>query len=195
MKLRGPIFFAAGLVPALAAGWLAFPRLLYRRVEQPLSFSHKVHVGEKGGMACSDCHSLGADGRFTGIPRLEKCASCHAQAVGETAAEKRFVEEYVSKGREVPWLVYSRQPENVHFPHAEHVGRGKMACETCHGGHGSTEALRPYQVNRISGYSRDIWGPSLARVGRRSFEGMKMTDCIRCHEGHGRRSSCLACHK
>ena len=195
MKIRGPLFFLAGLAPALGAGWLAFPSLLYRRVEQPLSFSHRTHAGEKGGMACSDCHSIGADGRFAGIPRLEKCVGCHAQAVGTTSAEKLFVDEYVAKGKEVPWLVYSRQPENVYFPHADHVAKGKLGCETCHGPHGSTDRLRPFEVNRISGYSRDIWGPSIARVGRRSWEGMKMTDCIRCHEGRNRSTSCLACHK
>ena len=188
--------FVAGLAPALAVGWFGFPRLLYKQVEQPLSFSHKVHTGEKGGMGCADCHSLGADGRFTGIPRLEKCAGCHAQAIGTTPAEKRFVDDYVAKGREVDWLVYARQPDNVYFSHAVHLsGKDKVACERCHGPHGTTDTLRAWQVNRISGYSRDIWGPKIARVGRRPWEGMTMNDCIECHEKQGRDSSCLACHK
>ena len=186
--------FVAGLTPALVVGWLGFPRLLYKRVEQPLSFSHKVHTGEKGGMACADCHALGPDGRFTGIPRLEKCAGCHAQPIGTTADEKRFVDDYLNKGQEVPWLVYSRQPDNVHFPHAVHIGK-KVPCERCHGPHGTTDMLRAWQVNRISGYSRDIWGPRITRAFRRPWEGMKMNDCIRCHAERGQSSSCLACHK
>jgi hypothetical protein len=187
--------FVAGLAPALAAGWLGFPRLLYKQVEQPLSFSHKVHTGEKGGMACADCHSLGTDGRFSGIPRLEKCAGCHAQPIGATDGEKKFVDSFVATGREVPWLVYARQPDNVHFPHAVHMAGNAVACERCHGPHAATDTLRTWQVNRISGYSRDIWGPRIARVGRRPWEGMKMNDCIECHEERGRASSCLACHK
>ena len=190
------VAFAAGLAPALAVGWFGFPRLLYKQAEQPLSFSHKVHTGEKGGMACADCHSLGPDGRFTGIPRLEKCAGCHSAPVGTTAAEKKFVDDYVAKGREVDWLVYARQPDNVYFSHAVHLsGKDKVACERCHGPHGTTDTLRAWQVNRISGYSRDIWGPNIARIGRRPWEGMTMNDCIQCHEKQGRDSSCLACHK
>ena len=190
------VAFAAGLAPALAVGWFGFPRLLYKQVEQPLSFSHKVHTGEKGGMGCADCHSLGPDGRFTGIPRLEKCAGCHSAPVGSTTAEKKFVDDYVAKGREVDWLVYARQPDNVYFSHAVHLsGKEKVACERCHGPHGATDTLRTWQVNRISGYSRDIWGPNIARIGRRPWEGMTMNDCIQCHEKQGRDSSCLACHK
>ena len=188
------VAFVFGLVPALAVGWLGFPRLLYTKVEQPLSFSHKVHAGEKAGMACADCHSVGSDGRFAGIPKLEKCAGCHSAAIGETPNEKRFVADYVEKGREIDWLVYARQPENVHFSHAVHTA-AKVACERCHGAHGTTDTLRPWQVNRISGYSRDIWGPRIARVGLKQGEGMKMNDCIRCHREAGRESSCLACHK
>ena len=50
-------------------------------------------------------------------------------------------------------------------------------------------------MNRLSGYSRDIWGPSIARVGRKDWQGMKMSDCIQCHRAGGRESACLDCHK
>ncbi len=86
--------------------------------------------------------------------------------------------------RPIPWRVYARQPDNVHFPHAVHVKRAGLACARCHGPHGTTDALRPFEQNRVSGYSRD--------VGR----GMKMSDCEDCHARHGRaHTSCLACHR
>ena len=47
---RGSLFFAAGLLAALAAGWVAFPRVLYVRQAQPLEFRHKTHA-EKSGSA------------------------------------------------------------------------------------------------------------------------------------------------
>jgi hypothetical protein len=194
VKLRIPIAFAAGLVPALAAGWLAFPRLLYKSEPQPVSFSHKVHA-EKASMACADCHALEADGRFSGLPRLEKCAGCHAQPAGDTAEEKRFVADYVTPGREPAWRVAARQPENVHFPHAAHMALAKLPCERCHGAQGSADTPRAFAVNRVSGESRGVWGPRIARVCLRPGEGMKMTDCIDCHEERGRDTSCLACHK
>ena len=195
MPNRGWMTFVVGLGSALALGWVAFPRLQYRTVEQPLQFSHKVHTSEAVGMTCEDCHSLGEDGRFTGLPSMAACEPCHTEPQGTTAEEKRFVDEYVTKGREVAWLVYARQPENVYFSHAPHVGLAGLECARCHGPHGGTDKLRPYQENRLSSYSRDIWGPSPTRLRRAEWEGMKMTDCSTCHDAHGVRQSCLTCHK
>ena len=68
-----------------------------------------------------------------------------------------------------------------------HVKRGKLTCESCHGAQGSTDKLRRYQVDRISGYSRDIWGGQ----GR----PMTMDDCVDCHRESKLEHSCLDCHK
>jgi len=108
--------------------------------------------------------------------------------MGTTQAEKNFIDGYVTPNREPPWKVYSRQPENVFFSHIAHVKLGRMKCETCHGGEGATDKLRPYQQDRISGYSRDIWGSAAAK-------GMKMDDCVDCHRQRGLEHSCLDCHK
>ena len=110
---RTAIFVLAGMAAALATGWYAFPRALYRSAPQPFQFSHRVHTGEQAGMKCEDCHTLRADGTFTGIPQLEKCSGCHSAPMGTTADEKLFVERYVNANREVPWMVYSRQPDNA----------------------------------------------------------------------------------
>jgi menaquinone reductase, multiheme cytochrome c subunit len=180
----------------LIVGWFVFPYMLYERIEQPLQFSHKVHTGDQGGMSCTDCHEVKADGRFTGIPPLEKCATCHGSTIGASAQEKLLVDEYVSKNREIPWLVYARQPENVYFSHASHIKLGGIDCKQCHGDHGSTDNLRPYERNRLSGYSRDIWGSSISRLARKaSWDGKKMDDCIGCHEQRNVSNTCLKCHK
>jgi hypothetical protein len=196
MQVRTTALFVTGFAAMLAAGWAGLPAVLYTKTAQPLDFNHRVHTAkDKGAMACQDCHAIRADGSFAGIPRTESCAACHAEPVGATENEKRFVAEYVKPNREVPWLVYSRQPVNARFSHAIHVTRGKLACETCHGDHGSTEKLRVYQQNRISGYSRDIWGGNLARIGLKPGEGMKMTDCESCHHSRGVEAGCLGCHQ
>ncbi|MCZ2073935.1 MAG: cytochrome c3 family protein [Bryobacteraceae bacterium] len=195
MKHSGKIAFAAGLLLALHLGWRQFPDVLYSKADQPLQFSHKVHV-EDSGMSCEDCHFVRDDGRFTGIPPIAKCAECHAEPLGATPHEKVLVEKYVATLTEIPWRVYSRQPDNVYFPHAAHVKTAKLACESCHGEHGKTENLRPYEQNRISGYSRDIWGPSISRISLKGERlGMKMDDCIDCHTEKKLRHSCLDCHK
>jgi hypothetical protein len=195
MKHRGKIFFFAGFAASLSAGWYGFPKALYERSPQPLAFSHQTHTGEKVGMKCEDCHGFRADGTFAGIPGVENCAGCHAEPVTESADEKILVEKYVKPNREIPWLVYFRQPENVFFNHASHVTLAKLACEECHGNHGKTATLRPFERNRISGYSRDIWGPSMARISTARRPGMKMDDCSQCHREQGRESACLDCHK
>ncbi len=179
MSRRTLGFFVAGLVLALAGGWLGFPRLLFARAEQPLRFSHKTHAAVASG--CADCHPIGEDGRFAGIPRVDTCATCHAEPQGQSPDEKRLVEEYVKPGREIPWLVYSRQPDNVRFPHAVHVKRAGIACERCHGAHGESDALPALETNRITGYSRDL---------------TTMSDCESCHARKlPGRTACLACHK
>ena len=193
MTFRGTACVLAGFLGALGAGWIAFPRALYRSEPQPLAFSHAAHAG--AGMSCGDCHAFHADGRFSGIPTVARCAECHAAPIGETAEEKRLVDEFVTPGREIPWKVYSRQPDHVFFSHATHVKGGGLACEECHGPHGRGETLPAYESNRLSGYSRSIWGHSLARFARESWEGKKMTDCSDCHRRRGVEEGCLDCHR
>ncbi len=177
--IRGAVSFSAGLVVALAAGWLAFPRAVYREIPQPVQFSHHVHA-DKAGMKCEDCHSLNAEGTFSGVPQADKCSGCHSAPMGNTAAEKILIERYLANNREVPWTVYGRQPANAFFPHAIHLKIGKLACEQCHREHGKTDGLRVAQVNRISGYGKNV---------------ISMSECEQCHREHAVKAACIDCHK
>lgn len=177
--MRAIVPFAAGVVAALAAGWVAFPRVIEQAQPQPVNFSHKVHA-EKAGTACQDCHSLRADGSFAGTPTLDKCSGCHAAAMGTTAAEKNFIDRYVTPNRQPRWRSYAGQPENVFFSHAAHLKLAGLQCEACHRPEGSTDGLRPVRLDRISGYSR---------------ETLSMDGCIACHRQKGLELSCLECHQ
>jgi hypothetical protein len=194
MSLRAISVFLVGMAVALFTGWQAFPRLLYRTERQPLMFSHKTHT-EKAGSTCNDCHFDA--GAFTGIPRAEKCGGCHAAPMTQSADEKILIDRYLAHNREVPWLVYARQPDNVRFSHATHTQLARLTCERCHGAHGRSTALRPLERNRISGYSRDIWGSSISRISWSPQErpGMKMDDCVACHRSRGIAVSCVGCHR
>ncbi|HLY16351.1 MAG TPA: menaquinone reductase multiheme cytochrome c subunit QrcA [Bryobacteraceae bacterium] len=178
---RGQILFLGGALAALVAGWGGFPAVLFQREPQPVAFSHKIHA-EKAGAKCDDCHFLRADGTFTGIPTLDKCSGCHAQPMGTTAEEKRFMDRYVTRNREIPWQVYTRQPENVYFSHVFHIKLAHLDCRQCHGRQGQSDALGPARVNRISAYS-----------GSPQFQNMDA--CENCHRQRGAANSCLACHK
>ena len=174
----------------LSLGWFIFPYALYERTAQPIQFSHKVHA-ETAGLTCDNCHLLKDDGRFSGIPPLAKCAECHADIIGNSPHEKKLVEEYIKPKREIPWLAYSHQPQNVFFSHASHIKLAHLPCEECHGKHGTSDSLPDYEQNRITGYSRDIAGRALFGVQH----GMTMNDCANCHTKHNIENTCLKCHK
>ncbi len=161
----GPItlFFILGLAASLVLGWVIFPQLLYSSKEQPIQFNHVLHneLVEDG---CESCHFFREDGTYSGVPKLAQCIDCHEEIQGESPEEEKFVTQYIEKDREVPWLVYSRQPDCVFFSHVAHVKMGKMDCVTCHGHIGESESLKTYQANRITG--RDIWGQNIAGLRR-----------------------------
>jgi hypothetical protein len=192
---RGHRWFFLGSVLALAAGWGAFPLALYRSEQQPLQFSHRTHTGESLGLECAYCHGFQDDGRFTGIPETARCIECHASMLGQTEEERLLVTEYTEPGRAIPWRIYARQPDNVWFPHAAHVLRAELPCSSCHGDHGESETLQPLETNRISGYSRNVWGPRIGGSFWGPPQGMKMDRCITCHEQQGRHDGCIACHR
>ena len=200
----GPIilFFLLGFAASLIVGWVVFPKLLYSQKRQPVEFNHALH-NEEVDDDCESCHFFREDGTYSGVPKLAQCIDCHEEVLGESPEEKKFVEEYVAKDREVPWLVYAKQPDCVFFSHVAHVKAGQMECVTCHGDIGESESLKPYEENRISTYSRDIWGKSMAGFTRNPEKRMKMDVCADCHRRENvnqgsvqtQRGGCFVCHK
>ena len=191
----GVLFFLIAFVVVFLSGWLLFPKLLYSKKEQPFNFNHDLHTSELG--SCDACHYLREDGSFSGIPKLDSCTECHEEEpLGETEDELIFCEEYVANEKEVPWLVYSKQPDCVFFSHAAHTEGAGMDCQTCHGNIGESEVSRPYEENRLTGYSRDIWGKNIWGIKKHSWDRMKMDDCAECHkEETGSQGACFQCHK
>lgn len=196
------LFFIVGLAASLIVGWVIFPKLLYSQKKQPFDFNHALH-NELVDNGCESCHFFREDGSYAGVPKLAQCVDCHEDVQGETEDEAVFVNEYVKPGREVPWLIYSRQPDCVFFSHAAHVKSGGMDCETCHGPIGESESLKPYEENRITGYSRDIWGKNIAGFKSHTWDRMKMDDCSECHVKNNvkqnsvqtAKGACFVCHK
>ena len=205
----GLIYFLVGLLPALFIGWILFPMALYSKQEQPINFSHELHldplvvdtiVGDTEQERCLYCHAFRADGTFTGIPKIESCMECHDDPeypLGESIDEEKLLKEYVAKEKEIPWLVYSRQPDNVYFSHIAMVKMGELACETCHGNHAKSDQLPVYQKNRLTGYSINIWGKHISGLKFHTWDRMKMDDCADCHTDMGfeENNACFVCHK
>ncbi len=151
------------------------PRLQYRTVEQPIQFNHKVH-SEAVGMTCDDCHPSVPTDASPAFP-ISTCAVPRRE--GEQrgrAAPRRALRRDGARGAVARPRAAAR--ERLLLPRAAH--RAKIACERCHGPHGESPRRAPVQENRLTWYSRDIWGPSPTRP-RGTWEGMKMTDCSSCH--------------
>ncbi|MDA8141225.1 MAG: cytochrome c3 family protein [Desulfobacteraceae bacterium] len=197
------LFFLIGFALSMVVGWGVFPTLLYSKKHQPFDFNHKQHlqIVDNG---CQSCHFFRTDGSFSGSPRLAQCVGCHNEMQGQSESEKAFFEQYVVQGREVPWLVYSRQPDCVFFSHAAHIHGAKLDCVTCHGHMAASENLKSYEQNRITGYSRDLWGRNISGLKHNSWDRMKMDDCAECHARYQvvhdssvqtGRDACFVCHK
>jgi hypothetical protein len=187
------VFFIIGVAVSLLIGWVIFPQLLYSQKQQPIDFSHSIHLDAVGD--CESCHYFRDDGSFSGIPGLSNCVECHEEAQSEHPEEIKMIENYIEPNKEIPWLVYSRQPDCVFFSHAAHVNMAELECKTCHGMKGESEHAAVYEENRITGYSRDIWGKNIAGLKSNTWDRMKMDDCAECHEEHGTNQACFVCHK
>ena len=208
-KRGGWLFFLAGLIGALIIGWVIFPMVLYSKQEQPVNFNHALHLnpdigieGETQQEQCRFCHRFREDGTFSGIPKNNTCTMCHDDPefpITKSPDEKKYLTEYVAEDKEVPWLIYSRQPDCVYFSHIAHVEMGEIGCETCHGDFAENKTLPVYEENRLTGYSRNIWGKRISGLywDKKPWDRMKMDDCAECHTEHGQEqnNACFVCHK
>lgn len=140
------------------------------RPEQPIKFSHIIHV-QKNKMDCQYCHWSVAKAAFAAIPEEQTCMGCH-QLIGgsneQSKAEINKLRDYWSKGEPIPWVKVHVMPQHVNFNHKRHVKAG-LNCQECHG-----------QV------------PNMATVERVS--SMKMGWCVSCHRERGTSIDCYTCH-
>jgi hypothetical protein len=98
--------------------------------EQPVSFSHKQHVGQLG-LDCRYCHTSVEETAFAGIPPTETCMGCHAQ-VSTEASTLTAVRESYENSQPLEWIRVNHLADFVYFNHSIHVQKG-IGCETCHG--------------------------------------------------------------
>lgn len=103
--------------------------------DQPVKFSHKVHVGENG-IDCMYCHTTVEQGKSAGIPATNLCMNCHIiirEGTNSGKFEIAKVVEANEKGTPIEWTRIHNLPDHVFFSHAVHVGSGKLDCAQCHG--------------------------------------------------------------
>lgn len=117
--------------------------------EQPIYFSHKIHVGENN-IDCQLCHSSAKYGKVSEIPSVNVCMNCHRsiseyngkymepgkdkafydaeiQKIYKAAGWDPATQSYTGKTEPIEWVRIHNMPDFVYFSHAQHVVAGEQA--------------------------------------------------------------------
>ena len=113
--------------------------------EQPIPYSHRLHVGELG-LDCRYCHSQVENQGHSNIPSSEICMNCHSQIKTDSPYIKKIKESYES-GVPIEWVKVHMLPDYAYFNHSRHVNSG-VSCVSCHGRVDQMEVVR--QVEPLS---------------------------------------------
>ncbi len=110
-------------------------RSLDYQPEQPVKFSHEVHVTQNQ-IDCMYCHHTATHSKSANIPSTDLCMNCHVVVREGTRSGKFEISKVVEaheEGRSIEWIRIHDLPDHVFFSHAQHVGAGKLDCAQCHG--------------------------------------------------------------
>lgn len=118
--------------------------------DQPVDFSHKVHVAQNN-IDCQYCHHTVNESKHAGFPSTDLCMNCHnVVRKGSRTGTEEIAKIYESQetGMPIRWIKVHNLPDHVFFSHAQHVAVGKIECQTCHGPVETMDQI--VQVNTLS---------------------------------------------
>lgn len=98
--------------------------------EQPIPYSHKLHVGELG-LDCRYCHANVETSYEAQVPPTQTCMGCHAVVRKDSPRLLRLRDSW-SSGQAVEWVRVHKLPDHVYFDHSVHLAVG-VGCVSCHG--------------------------------------------------------------
>ena len=134
---RLPLYLAlAGvLVPSTAVAfvWYYFsPRFtdVGYQPEQPVPYSHKLHVGELR-LDCRYCHASVENSSVANVPPTQACMNCH-QLVMRDSEKLKPIRDSAATGQPMRWVRVHKLPEYAYFNHRAHISAG-VGCVSCHG--------------------------------------------------------------
>lgn len=173
------------------------------RPEQPVPYSHKLHVGDLG-MDCRYCHTGVEQGPHAGVPPTQTCMNCHSQIWTESPKLLPVRQSWVT-GEPVPWVRIHKVPDFAYFDHSVHVS-ASIGCETCHGRvdqmievqqhaplsmqwcvdcHMEPERnLRPADKVTAMGYAEKLTEDEQLAIGRKIKEEKSISPPIHCSGCH-----------
>jgi len=92
--------------------------------EQPVPYSHAVHVGQLG-VDCRYCHNTVEETAHAAIPPTQTCMNCHKMVRANSEKLIPVFESY-SSGMPVEWIRVHDLPDYVYFDHSIHLKKGIM---------------------------------------------------------------------
>ncbi len=135
--------------------------------EQPIPFSHRIHVQEKN-ISCFMCHDGAVNSARAGIPPLETCMLCHSRIIIHHPEIEKLRAHYEA-GTPVEWKKVYDIPDFAYFNHSVHIFR-KIDCAQCHGNVSSMD-----RIERVQEF--------------------KMNFCVDCHKENKATTDCFTCHR
>jgi hypothetical protein len=154
-------------VVCVAAAQVPEPKIVRPAPQQPLPFSHKMHVA--AGLKCAGCHPMPDPGDFATLPATATCMACHT-AVKKESPHIAKLAEFHRDGKRIPWAPVYRIPDYVWFNHKKHIAVEGVTCQTCHG---------PVEQRDVLRREKDI----------------SMAGCMECHRAKGASNDCMLCHE
>lgn len=169
--IRGIIHFAIqayfGTISLLVLGFAIYWHDFKKAPEQPINFSHEIHVGRLN-LECMFCHTTVDKAISASVPSVQKCMSCHKGVATEKDEIKKLTRYWENK-EVIPWEKVHSVPDHVYFSHKRHIKAG-FDCSKCHG--------------EVAAMSRI-----------RKVRTLQMGFCISCHQANGASRDCYVCHK
>lgn len=152
------------------------------KVEQPIPFSHRQHVGEVG-LDCAYCHAPAYETAHGGIPGAATCLQCHDDLFRGTR-DLQPLYEAARTGEPIRWKAVTALPELARFHHGAHVRAG-VSCQHCHGPVETMEVVEPHAPMTMDwcvDCHRRAQDPASASPVRPVSEWRHdLTDCSVCH--------------
>jgi hypothetical protein len=134
--------------------------------KQPISFSHRVHAGDKQ-IGCLMCHPFALTNANAGLPPVRTCMLCHDRIIIHYPEIERLREHY-DTNEPIWWTRVFDVPDLAHFDHSMHLAVG-VDCGHCHGD--------------VKAMDRIVLPQELT-----------MGFCIQCHREYAGTRDCFTCH-
>ena len=200
LVILGSGFFIVDMIVFEA---IALGRSPYYEPDQPIKFSHAVHVNDNQ-TECLYCHNTAEYASSAGIPATAQCMNCHIIVREGTNSGRFEINKLVNAyDNEMPvrWIRVYSLPDHAHFSHAQHVGVAGLDCSECHGEVEQMDrvarvqdlsmgwCLDCHRTNEVDIFANEFYSDYMllredlreGRIDLVTAREIGGTDCMKCH--------------